>query len=683
MGDDTLYSGTVAAATEGYLLGIPSIAVSLVGKEFRALRRGRAGGARPCERLARSPFGAPVLLNVNVPDVPYESIAGVEVTRLGRRHKAQPVVEGKNPRGETVYWVGPAGAAREAGPGTDFNALERGRRIGHAAAGGPHARAARSRWCPSWIAPMSARDGIGMTSERTRLRMIEVLRKRGHRQRARARRDGRDPAPPVRRRGHRLARLRGRGAADRPRADDLQPLHRRAHDRSSCSRSSRWARCSRSAPDAATRPRCSRRLVKEVYTLERIAPLMDKARRHLRDLRFYNVRYKHADGHAGYPEGAPYDGILMAASATHVPEALKQQLAVGGRMVLPVGTDDQWLYVIDRNENGFTEQQLRRGALRSARAGTRDEPSPRLRAGACARRVCAAHRPAPVSSERSPPPGRPARRGRPGARAARPQKPVPTHTVKKGDTLVSIALQYGLDYRELAAWNDIANPNRIERGPGAGARRARGAMAATPLPVAARRSPRRSRRRGPPDRGAPAREHRQLKVEPRATKVPFSGSARSRRCAAPDAGGSPVPRRHPRPRRPPAPTPAAGTRRRSRARPRASPAPARPSPRNAGHGQGRHRLDVAREGQGAGALHRGEQGHGHRGQEGRARARRGRRTRRLRRRGPARLRQARDHQHNNTWLSAYAHNDNILVKEQQDVRRARRSRRWARPTRTR
>ena len=99
------------------------------------------------------------------------------------------------------------------------------------------------------------------------------------------------------------------------------------------------------------------RLVKEVYTLERIAALMDKARRHLRDLRFYNVRYKHVDGHGGYPEGGPYDGILMAASATHVPEALKQQLAVGGRMVLPVGTDDQWLHVVDRKPGGFEERK--------------------------------------------------------------------------------------------------------------------------------------------------------------------------------------------------------------------------------------------------------------------------------------------------------------------------------------
>jgi 5'-nucleotidase len=126
MGDDTLYSGTVAAATEGYLLGIPSIAVSLVGKEFKHFASAAQVALDLVKRLERAPFGAPVLLNVNVPDVPYGEITGMEITRLGRRHKAQPVVPGKNPRGETVYWVGPAGAAREAGPGTDFNALERG-----------------------------------------------------------------------------------------------------------------------------------------------------------------------------------------------------------------------------------------------------------------------------------------------------------------------------------------------------------------------------------------------------------------------------------------------------------------------------------------------------------------------------------------------------------------------------
>jgi 5'-nucleotidase len=126
MGDDTLYSGTVAAATEGYLLGIPSVAVSLVGQDLKHFDTAAQVARTIVERLARAPFGAPVLLNVNVPDVEYAALKGMEVTRLGRRHKAQPVVPGKNPRGDTVYWVGAAGAAREAGPGTDFHALEHG-----------------------------------------------------------------------------------------------------------------------------------------------------------------------------------------------------------------------------------------------------------------------------------------------------------------------------------------------------------------------------------------------------------------------------------------------------------------------------------------------------------------------------------------------------------------------------
>ncbi len=126
MGDDTLYSGTVAAATEGYLLGIPAIAVSLVGKEFAHYATAARVARDLVERIRREPPAEPILLNVNVPDVAWDDLAGLEVTRLGRRHKAQPVVKGKNPRGDTVYWVGPAGAAREAGPGTDFHALERG-----------------------------------------------------------------------------------------------------------------------------------------------------------------------------------------------------------------------------------------------------------------------------------------------------------------------------------------------------------------------------------------------------------------------------------------------------------------------------------------------------------------------------------------------------------------------------
>ena len=126
MGDDTIYSGTVAAATEGYLLGIPSIAISLTS--FEGNNFGTAGlvARELVERFIRDPIREPVLLNVNVPDIPYAELNGMEVTRLGRRHKAEPVVKMTSPRNETVYWVGAAGAAADAGPGTDFNAAERG-----------------------------------------------------------------------------------------------------------------------------------------------------------------------------------------------------------------------------------------------------------------------------------------------------------------------------------------------------------------------------------------------------------------------------------------------------------------------------------------------------------------------------------------------------------------------------
>ena len=102
------------------------------------------------------------------------------------------------------------------------------------------------------------------------------------------------------------------------------------------------------------------KLAKEVYTVERIAPLMDKARRTLRDLRYFNIIFKHADGHFGYAEGGPYDGIIMTAAATYVPDELKQQMAIGARMVLPVGKDSetQKLYVIDRSADGFSEKTI-------------------------------------------------------------------------------------------------------------------------------------------------------------------------------------------------------------------------------------------------------------------------------------------------------------------------------------
>jgi 5'-nucleotidase len=126
MGDDTIYSGTVAAAMEGYLLGVPAIALSLASFEGKNFATAGRIARTLAERFHSQPFGAPVLLNVNVPDIPYAEIKGVRITRLGRRHKAEPVVKQVSPRGETVYWVGAAGAAADAGAGTDFHAVDSG-----------------------------------------------------------------------------------------------------------------------------------------------------------------------------------------------------------------------------------------------------------------------------------------------------------------------------------------------------------------------------------------------------------------------------------------------------------------------------------------------------------------------------------------------------------------------------
>ena len=124
MGDDTIYSGTVAAAAEGYLLGIPSVALSLTSNAGEHFQSAIGIALEIVERFKRRPFAEPVLLNVNVPDVAPAMLKGLEVTRLGRRHKAEPVVKLQTPRGETAYWIGPAGGAADAGPGTDFHAVD-------------------------------------------------------------------------------------------------------------------------------------------------------------------------------------------------------------------------------------------------------------------------------------------------------------------------------------------------------------------------------------------------------------------------------------------------------------------------------------------------------------------------------------------------------------------------------
>lgn len=126
MGDDTLYSGTVAAATEGYLLGIPSFAVSMSQHQALYFETAAQIVVDLVKKYSQSAFSQPTLLNINVPDLPVDEIKGKQVTRLGKRHKAEPVIQLQTPRGETVYWVGAAGQPNDGGEGTDFYAVEQG-----------------------------------------------------------------------------------------------------------------------------------------------------------------------------------------------------------------------------------------------------------------------------------------------------------------------------------------------------------------------------------------------------------------------------------------------------------------------------------------------------------------------------------------------------------------------------
>lgn len=122
MGDDTLYSGTVAAATEGFLFGIPAIAFSQGAYGWEHVDAA-ARLARDIVQRRYDTLQSPYLLNVNIPNLPYEQLGQVVATRLGRRHAAEPVIRARDPRGREIFWIGPPGATRDAGEGTDFYAL--------------------------------------------------------------------------------------------------------------------------------------------------------------------------------------------------------------------------------------------------------------------------------------------------------------------------------------------------------------------------------------------------------------------------------------------------------------------------------------------------------------------------------------------------------------------------------
>lgn len=126
LGDDVIYSGTVAAAMEGRFLGLPAIAISLVGRHAGHFDTAARVAAELVAKLQDTALPRDIMLNVNVPDVPYDDLKGFESTRLGFRHRSEPVVKEKDPHGRSIYWIGPAGEGQDTGVGTDFAAIERG-----------------------------------------------------------------------------------------------------------------------------------------------------------------------------------------------------------------------------------------------------------------------------------------------------------------------------------------------------------------------------------------------------------------------------------------------------------------------------------------------------------------------------------------------------------------------------
>jgi len=126
LGDDVLYSGTVAAATEGRFLGLPAVAISLAGANPIHFETAAHVAVTLLQQLINHPLPQDTILNVNVPDVAIKDLKGYQATRLGQRHKSEPVIKSEDPRGRSIYWVGPPGAEQDAGPGTDFYAINAG-----------------------------------------------------------------------------------------------------------------------------------------------------------------------------------------------------------------------------------------------------------------------------------------------------------------------------------------------------------------------------------------------------------------------------------------------------------------------------------------------------------------------------------------------------------------------------
>ena len=338
-----LYSGTVAAAIEGRFTGRPAFAFSLLSRLPDNLSTAAYIARALVEKHDRLELPPRTVLSVNVPNLPLDHIRGIQLTRLGHRSRAKPPVKQANPRGKEGYWISVAGDVEDGGPGTDFHAVMQGLRVDHPVAAGSNLprglrrprelageRAVRHRGQDSLL------HGSGMTSQRTRDRLIQRLYEEGLSNahvlevirrtprhlfvdEALAHRAYEDTALPI---GHNqtisqpfmVARMSELLLADGP-LDKVLEI----------------------GTGSGYQTAVLAQLVERVFSVERIQALQDRAKERLVELKLRNVVFRWGDGWEGWPALAPYNGIIVTAAAADVPQALLDQLAPGGRLVIPVG----------------------------------------------------------------------------------------------------------------------------------------------------------------------------------------------------------------------------------------------------------------------------------------------------------------------------------------------------------
>lgn len=341
LGDDVIYSGTVAAAMEGRHLGFPALAVSLDGHKHYD-----TAAAVTCSilrALCKEPLRTGRILNINVPDLPLDQIKGIRVTRCGTRHPADQVIPQQDPRGNTLYWIGPPGGKCDAGPGTDFAAVDEGYvsitplhvdLTAHSAF-----RLVKQRG--SWHAMVSRRvqallDQLraqGIQDEQV-LNALAAVPREKFVDEAFEQKAWDNIALPI---GQGQTISQPYMVARMTELLELTPQ----------------SRVLEIGTGSGYQTAILAHLVQHVCSVERIKGLQWQARRRLKNLDLHNVSTRHGDGWQGWQARAPFDAIIVTAAPPEIPTALMTQLDEGGILVLPVGEEHQYLKRVRRRGGEF------------------------------------------------------------------------------------------------------------------------------------------------------------------------------------------------------------------------------------------------------------------------------------------------------------------------------------------